>query len=55
MKPITVQTQLECRATAQLRRSIVDDLSLPDKPIADILSKKDEEKDESQNDQPASD
>lgn len=51
----TIESQLDCRATAQLRSTIAEDLSKPDKPINDILSKKDEEKDESENNQPTSD
>ncbi len=49
IKKTTIESQLDCRATAALRSSIAEDLSKPDKPIADILSKDEgEEKDESQ-------
>lgn len=51
----TIESQLDCRATAQLRSTIAEDLSKPDKPITDILSTKDEDKDESENNQPTSD
>lgn len=47
IKKTIIETQLECRATASLRSEIAEDLSKPDRPIADILSKKDEETDES--------
>ena len=51
----TIESQLDCRATAALRSTIAEDLSKPDKPITDILSTKDDDKDESENNQPASD
>jgi hypothetical protein len=48
-----VESKLECRATAELRREIALDLSMPDKPILDLLSNlmdgsENEEKDESE-------
>ena len=51
----TIETQLECRATASLRSSIADDLSMPDKPMNDILSQEDAPTDESENDTNKSD
>jgi len=48
IKKTSIETQLDCRATASLRSEIAEDLSKPDRPIADILSKKDEDKDESE-------
>ncbi len=42
----TIETQLDCRATASLQFSVVEDLSKPDKPLASILTET-EEKDES--------
>jgi hypothetical protein len=48
IKKTTIETQLDCRATAALRSSIVEDLSKPDKPIESLLSNKDEQKDESE-------
>lgn len=51
----TIESQLDCRATAALRSTIAEDLSKPDKPITDILSTKDDDKDESENNHPASD
>lgn len=47
IKKTIIETQLECRATASLRSEIAEDLSKPDRPITDILSKKDEDTDES--------
>lgn len=44
----SIETQLDCRATANLRSEIAEDLSKPDRPMTDILSKKDEDKDESE-------
>lgn len=49
IKKTTIETQLDCRATASLRSEIAEDLSKPDKPMNDILSKEDEDKDESEN------
>ena len=50
IKEIPIETQLDCRATASLRSEIAEDLSKPDRPIADILSKdKEMESDESKN------
>jgi hypothetical protein len=46
-KPKTIETQLECRATANLRNEIAEDLSKPDKPLSEILDKEGTE-DESQ-------
>jgi len=53
-KPKTIETQLECRATASLRNEIAEDLSKPDKPLSEILDKEGTE-DESENNDPASD
>lgn len=50
----TVETQLDCRATASLQFSVVEDLSKPDKPLASILEDV-EEKDESKNNASSSD
>lgn len=47
IKKTTIETQLECRATASLSGEIAEDLSKPDRPITDILSQKDEDTDES--------
>ena len=55
IKKTTIETQLECRATASLRSEVADDLSKPDKPIIDILSQEDEDKDESKNNNADSD
>lgn len=44
----SIETQLDCRATASLRSEIAEDLSKPDRPMTDILSTKDEDKDESE-------
>jgi hypothetical protein len=56
IKKTTIETQLECRATASLRSKVADDLSKPDKPMADILSPKDnEDTDESENNKSSSD
>jgi len=56
IKKTTIETQLECRATASLRSEVADDLSKPDKPMADILSPKESEaKDESENNESSSD
>jgi hypothetical protein len=54
-----VDSMLECRATAELRKEIALDFSMPDKPILDLLSNlmdgsENEEKDESKNNNPAS-
>lgn len=49
IKKTTIETQLDCRATASLRSEIAEDLSKPDKPMTDILSQEDENKDESDN------
>ena len=51
IKKTSIETQLDCRATASLRSQIAEDLSKPDRPITDILSNQDtqEESDESQN------
>jgi hypothetical protein len=38
IKKTTIETQLDCRATAALRSTIADDLSKPDKPIDDLLN-----------------
>lgn len=43
----TIETQLDCRATATLRSEIALDLSVPDRPIQDVLQDK-EVTDESQ-------
>lgn len=48
IKKTTIETQLDCRATASLRDKIAEDLSKPDKPIDSLLSNKDENKDESE-------
>lgn len=36
----TIETQLDCRATATLRSEIALDLSVPDRPIQDVLENK---------------
>lgn len=46
IKKQSIQTQLECRATASLQDSIAQDLSKPDKPLAEFLTDT-EDKDES--------
>jgi hypothetical protein len=56
IKKTTIESQLDCRATATLRSEIAEDLSKPDKPIVDILSKDEgEETDESQDESNNSD
>lgn len=42
-KKETIETQLDCKATATLRESIEDDLQQEDKPIAGLLQKEDNE------------
>lgn len=46
IKKQSIQTQLECRATASLQDSIAQDLSKPDKPLAELFTDT-EDKDES--------
>lgn len=48
IKKTTIESQLDCRATATLRDEIAEDLSKPDRPLKDILLLQDEQKDESQ-------
>lgn len=49
IKKTSIETQLDCRATANLRSEIAEDLSKPDRPIVDILNENNEkESDESQ-------
>lgn len=38
-KKETIETQLDCKATATLRESIEEDLQQEDKPIAGLLKK----------------
>jgi hypothetical protein len=47
IKKQTIETQLDCRATATLRDEIALDLSIPDRPITEILQKDTEDQDES--------
>ena len=45
-----IETQLDCRATANLRSEIAEDLSKPDKPMNELLSEiVDESKDQPNN------
>jgi hypothetical protein len=48
VKPITIESHLQCRATVELHKELALDLSMPDKPIKDLLLEP-EEKDESKN------
>lgn len=55
IKKTTIETQLDCRATAALRSTIADDLSKPDKPISELLDNTDEkETDESEDNKSSS-
>lgn len=46
----TIETQLDCRATASLKESVIADLSKPDLPIANLLKQEDDKDiDESDN------
>jgi hypothetical protein len=50
-----IETQLDCRATASLKQDIVKDLSMPDRPIDELLLKtKEDHKDESEKSQQGS-
>lgn len=51
IKKQQIETQLDCRATANLRSEIAEDLSKPDKPIKDLIMESETEKeaDESKN------
>jgi hypothetical protein len=49
IKKQQIETQLDCRATANLRSEIVEDLSKPDKPIKDLIMETEKETDESKN------
>lgn len=51
---ISVETQLNCKATAELRKELATDLSMPDKPISELLVDS-EDKDESKNNDRSSD
>lgn len=50
IKKQQIETQLDCRATANLRSEIAEDLSKPDRPIKDLImeSEKEKEADESE-------
>jgi|LakMenE01Jun11ns_1017448.scaffolds.fasta_scaffold9886972_2 hypothetical protein len=50
IKKQTIETQLECRATASLRSEIAEDLSKPDRPISDLISNE-KEKDQEETDE----
>lgn len=55
IKKTTIETQLDCRATAALRSTIADDLSKPDKPISELLDNTDaKETDESEDNESSS-
>lgn len=55
IKKTTIETQLDCRATATLRSTIADDLSKPDKPISALLDNTEaKETDESEDNQSSS-
>jgi hypothetical protein len=55
IKKTTIETQLDCRATAALRNTIAEDLSKPDKPISDLLDNTDaKETDESEDNESSS-
>jgi hypothetical protein len=55
IKKTTIETQLDCRATATLRSTIADDLSKPDKPISELLDNTDaKETDESEDNESSS-
>jgi hypothetical protein len=53
----TIETQLDCRATAQLLTELALDLSMPDKSMSLVIeqNKEIEEKDESKNNREGSD
>jgi hypothetical protein len=53
-KPIQLQSELQCRATAELHTDIKDDLKKPDSSLAKLL-KKDQEEDEVQDPKSGSD
>jgi hypothetical protein len=57
IKKTTIETQLDCRATAALHSTISDDLSKPDKPISDLLNTTTDAKetDESEDNESSSD
>lgn len=40
----TIETQLDCRATAALSESVLADLSKPDLPMDTLLKKEEEDK-----------
>lgn len=48
----TIETQLDCRATASLKESVLVDLSKPDLPIASLLSQEDKKDDDESTDKP---
>jgi hypothetical protein len=55
IKKTTIETQLDCRATATLRSTIADDLSKPDKPISALLDNTEaKETDESEDNESSS-
>jgi hypothetical protein len=43
----SIETQLDCRATAALNESVLADLSKPDLPIDNLINKEEEKEDES--------
>jgi hypothetical protein len=47
----TIETQLDCRATASLNSQIAEDLSHPDKPLLSLLedTKEQDESEDSKN------
>jgi hypothetical protein len=45
-KKQTIETQLDCRATASLQQEVESDLSYADKSLASLLSNKDKDTEE---------
>lgn len=51
----SIETQLDCRATAALNESVLADLSKPDLPMDTLIKNQEDEEDESKNKQNCSD
>ncbi len=45
----SIETQLDCRATAALNESVLADLSKPDLPMNSLVNKEEDKEDESEN------
>lgn len=45
----SIETQLDCRATAALNESVLADLSKPDLPMNSLVNKEENKEDESEN------